>query len=176
MLFGDTVQWQFRMSWALARDVHLSRITDEICFWTPHDNTMTVHAQSDGTWRADWAEPVEGEPWSTSVAWLTWHLQLWLTQALAEIASTDVPSAADVGWPGTASGAVIQLDRLAAAWMETLQHVKACDMNRPTTFPWPDPRPLHRLVSWANMEMMKNAAEIGAAVNAAIFSLRQSQQ
>jgi len=61
---------------------------------------------------------------------------------------------------------------LAAEWAQVLRAVRAEDLDRPTTFPWPDPRPLRRLLAWVNMEMMKNAAELGAAVNAALLSVR----
>lgn len=171
-LFAETLQWQFRMSWALARDFHLPRLTDEVCKWSPHPDAITVRLQSDGSWLGDWIEPPAGEPWSVSVAWLTWHLQLWLTQALAELSMSDVPTHTEVFWPGTASGVIHELDRLATNWTGVLQGVADLDLNRPTTFPWPDPRPLHRLLSWVNMEMMKNAAEIGAGVNAALLALR----
>lgn len=33
---------------------------------------------------------------------------------------------------------------------------------------WPDLRPFHRLVGWANLELMKNVAELGVVLNLAI--------
>ena len=166
------MQWQFRMSWALVADFHLSRLTDELCMWMPHESASTVRLQDDGTWRSDWTEPEEGQPWHASAAWLTWHLQLWLTQALAEAGRQQVPTSDDVRWPGTANGVRAELERLAGEWRNVLLEVSPSDLERPTTFPWPDPRPLHRLISWANMEMMKNAAEIGVVVNSAILATR----
>jgi hypothetical protein len=175
-LFLDTVRWQFRMSWSLARDFHLSRVTDEVCAWMPHPNAFTVRRQGDGSWRGDWGEPPEGEPWAVSVSWLTWHLQLWLTQALAEVAMTEVPTPHDVQWPATAGGVVAELDQLATDWTLLLASLTPGELDRPTTFPWSNPRPLHRLVAWANMEMMKNAAELGAAVNAALLARAPADQ
>jgi len=166
--FLDTIRWQFRVAWSLASDINLPRLTDNRCLWLPHPDAETVRQHSNGTWVGDWGqEPAPGEPWFASVAWLTWHLQMWLTQALAEARQQPVPDRGTIYWPGTAAGVRVELDRLATEWQAILGNAEEMDLERPTRFPWPDPRPLHRLLGWANLELMKNVAEIGLAINSA---------
>lgn len=167
--FLDTVRWQFRVSWSLARDINLPRLTDEACLWLPHADASTVRQQPDGTWTGDWAdEPAPGEAWFVSAGWLTWHLKLWMTQALAEARYEAVPDRSTIHWPGTAADTRAELERLAGEWEELLGAAEQLDLDRSTHYPWPDPRPLHRLLAWAPIELMKNAAEIGLAINTAI--------
>ena len=103
-------------------------------------------------------------------AWLTWHLQAWLTRALAEARQVPVPALGEVRWPGTVDAVRAELNRLVSEWNEFLVEAASADLDQPTLFPWPDPRPLHRLIAWVNMEMMKNAAELGVVVNSAIIA------
>lgn len=171
----DTVRWQFRVGWSLAVDIHLPRLTDELCLWIPHPMAATVRQGDDGTWIADWTEPEPGQAWHSSIAWLTWHMQWWLTSALAESRQESVPEREAVMWPGSADGVRAELGRLAQGWQEMLVDAVDWDLDRPTRYPWPDPRPFHRLVGWANLELMKNVAEIGVVLNLAVAATaRQS--
>ncbi|MCU1389821.1 MAG: hypothetical protein JWL72_3159 [Ilumatobacteraceae bacterium] len=163
------------MGWSLATDFYMADLTDEICQWMPHASAMTVQRMEDATWVADWTDPPPGEPWHSSVGWVTWHLQWWLTSALAEARQEQIPERTSVRWPGTADGIRVELERLAAAWRTMLDEAADADPNRPTVFPWPTPRPLHRLVGWANIELMKNVAEIGILFNLAQRALRDAQ-
>jgi len=155
------------MGWSLATDCYLADLTDEICHWMPHTSAAAVRRRGDATWEADWSEPLPGEPWHSTVGWLTWHLQWWLTSALAEARREQLPERTSIHWPGTADGIRVELERLAVAWRTMLDEAADADPNRPTVFPWPYPRPLHRLVGWANIELMKNVAEIGILFNLA---------
>lgn len=162
----DTVRWQFRVGWSLAADLHLPRLTDELCLWMPHPTAATVR-ELDGVWIADWNEPEPAQAWHSSVGWLTWHLQWWLTSALAEARQESVPEREAILWPGGADGVRTELGRLAHEWQDVLVDADGWDLERLTRFPWPHPRPFHRLVGWANLELMKNVAEIGVVLNLA---------
>jgi hypothetical protein len=159
--------WQFQMARSLANDVFLPGLTDEICHWMPHFSASTVTLQSDGRWEAAWSEPPPGEPWHATVAWMTWHLQWWLTSALAEVQQQEVPERTLVQWPGSADGVRNELQRLVNEWTTVLKNADGQDPNRPTLFPWSQPRPLHKLVGWANFELTKNVSEIGIIFNLA---------
>lgn len=159
------------MGWSLATEYYIPRLTDENCLWSPHPTAFTVRQTAPGVWVADATEPEPDEPWHVTVAWLTWHLQWWLTAALAEARSETVPERLDIRWAGTADGTRHELTRLAEEWQTMLVDAEAFDPNRPTRFPWPDARPLHRLLGWANIELMKNVAEIGIVLNLARRSL-----
>jgi len=164
----ETLQWQFRVGWSLLAEHHLPRMTDDSCLWLPHPSAHAVRRNADGEWIGDWHEPEPGVPWHATVGWLTWHLQGWLTGAIAEARQLDVLAQEKIRWPGNADATRIELTRLAEEWSTVLVDAADWDLDRPTTFPWPDPRPLHRLLGWVNIELMKNAAEIGVTHNLAL--------
>lgn len=145
-------------------------MTDERCLWMPHPAAATVRRRSDGAWIADWSEPEPGRAWHSSVAWLTWHMQWWMTSTLAEARREPIPDRETIRWPGSADGARAELGRLAGEWQDMLAdaETEGWDLDRPTRYPWPDPRPFHRLAGWASLELMKNVAELGVVLNLAI--------
>lgn len=69
------------------------------------------------------------------------------------------PARADVAWPGTAAATVAGLSDLHDRWSEVL--ARPGDLDRPFGYPWPQPRPFVVAAAWANMELMKNVAELG---------------
>ena len=58
-----------------------------------------------------------------------------------------------------------EIRRIADAWSTAIEQIPAAATEVPTSFPWPEPRPLIYTVAWANMELMKNVAEIGEVAN-----------
>jgi hypothetical protein len=70
----------------------------------------------------------------------------------------------DVHWPGGADEVRKWIDELQQQWRAALanladEQLQACDRTK-----WPmQGRPLSEIFAWANLELMKNAAEIGYA-------------
>jgi hypothetical protein len=158
-------RWQFRMAWRLADEVHLPRLTDAMCLWQPSPRSWTVHRASDGRWLPDWTEEEPVEPAPPSIGWLTWHLIWWWSDALEVVRGGRPADRGDVSWPGSADSTVVEIRRIAHAWSEQLEAIPAAGMDVATAFPWPEPRPLIYTIAWANMELMKNVAEIGEVAN-----------
>jgi hypothetical protein len=158
-------QWQFRVAWSLARDVQLPRLTTPMCLWQPHDRSWTVRQGDDGSWWPDWQEPDPVDPPPPSIGWLTWHLSWWWSSALAIVQGGRATDRSQVPWAGSAERAVATLIELADAWADALAGLDAAAMSAPTAYPWPSPRPLAYTVSWVNLELMKNVAEIGEVAN-----------
>lgn len=96
-----------------------------------------------------------------SLGWLTWHLTMWWTQALAVVDGEPAPRPENVLWPGSAADVVAHITGLANAWRERLALWEADDLDRPTSYPWTTPRPLAYTAAWLNSELMKNLSEIG---------------
>jgi hypothetical protein len=103
---------------------------------------------------------------------LRWQFRI--ASALAEARQEPVPAREAILWPGSADNTRTELGRLAREWQEMLGDADDSDLERPTDYPWPDPRPLHRLLGWANLELMKNVAEIGVVLNQAVTATSRS--
>jgi hypothetical protein len=159
----DALAWQFEMTWALAERHLLPQLTDEMCLWAPAPGAWTVRRVG-GEWIADWADAEPDPAPATSIAWLTWQIAWWWSEALARAEGSPPPGRADVGWPGSADGVRAQLAGLADRWRAVLANLDAEALARPVSFPWPDERPFARQAAWAHAELMKNLAEIGLLV------------
>jgi hypothetical protein len=157
----ELLRWQLRLAWSLA-DVHLPALTDEMCRWLPAPGAWTVHRREDGRWVPDWAEPEPDPAPPASIGWLTWHLGWWWSALIGHTQGTAVPPRAEVDWPGDAAATARWLTDLHATWSRLLDDLDEEAADRPVAFPWPEPRPLALAVAWANQELMKNVAEIGA--------------
>jgi len=154
----DLLRWQLGLTWSLA-ELHLTGLTDEACLWEPAPGAWTVRPGADGRWRPDWAEPEPDPAPATSIGWLTWHLSWWWGTLLAHATGDPVPAREDVFWPGSAAATVAELTRLHAEWSVLLA---TTDPERLIGYPWPEPRRFAQAAAWANLELMKNVAEIGA--------------
>jgi hypothetical protein len=58
---------------------------------------------------------------------------------------------------------VAQLRELAARWRETITGIRAEELQRPSSFPWPPDagRTVEHTALWVNVELTKNVSEIG---------------
>ena len=67
-------------------------------------------------------------------------------------------------WPGSAGGVIEWLGRLQAEWREMLDGLTDLDLRSAQRTRWPfQDRPFGDVVAWVNVELTKNAAEIGYA-------------
>lgn len=156
----ETLRRQFDLGWRLAEH-HLPNLTDAACLWAPSPQSWTVRRGSDGCWRPDWAGVEPEPPPPVTIGWLSWHLIWWWSGALDAIEGRTPTPRELLYWPGSANGVREQLDSLANGWRCALDELDAPALERPLAFPWPEPRPLRLMLAWANMELMKNVAEIG---------------
>jgi hypothetical protein len=71
---------------------------------------------------------------------------------------------ARVTWPGTADGVREWLGRLRTQWLAALDGLADADFAARQRTRWPlQDRPVGDVVAWVNLELTKNAAEIGYA-------------
>jgi hypothetical protein len=157
----DTLRWQFRLTWRLAAEYILPGLSDKACFWEPAAGSWNVRQNMEGRWRPDWSVPEPEPAPTTTIAWLTWHMTWWWSDLLAAVRGETPAGMEAVDWPGSAQAALEGLDRLAAEWTAILDSLSEDDLERPLAHPWSDPRPLRIALAWANVELMKNSAEIG---------------
>lgn len=158
-----TLRYQLDVSWSLL-SLHLDGLTDEMCLWEPAPGAWTVRPSS-GRWVADLVLPEPDPPPTTTIGWVTWHIGWWWTGAHAHTfgarrgeALDMIEHAKTVDWPGSAAGAAAWLTRLREQWAQALDGLTEADLAEHVA--WFD-KPLGHVIAWANIELMKNAAEVG---------------
>ena len=168
----ERLRWQLDVSWSLLA-MHLGQVTDEEALWEPASNCWNVRQKPDGTWAADWVVP-EPEPAPVpTIAWVMWHIGLWWDQAYAQCFGEPGASAkefdwseaaASTPWPGDVASAVKQINECHDRWSRALGSLTEEDLNSTERTRWfaDGSLSLGHVLAWANVELMKNAAEIGA--------------
>ncbi|WP_434041383.1 MULTISPECIES: DinB family protein [Sorangium] len=154
---------QLDIAWQLA-SYHLDGLSTEECLWRPADAGLHVHQTPGGEWRADWPDHEGYDLGPPSIAWVTWHIGFWWSMALDRSFGDGALSREGVTWPGDADGVRAWLGGLQARWRAALDRVTDDDLRSPQRTRWPfQDRPFGDVVAWVNVELTKNAAEIGYA-------------
>jgi hypothetical protein len=154
---------QFQTAWKLA-SYHLDGLTTEECLWRPADVGLHVVQLSDGRWRADWPDHEGYDLGPPSIAWLTWHVGFWWSMVLDHSFGNGTLSREKVMWPGTADGVREWIGRLQERWQAVLEQATDQDLQSAQRTRWPfQDRPFGDVIAWVNIELTKNAAEIGYA-------------
>lgn len=159
----DYLMRQFETAWKLA-SFHLEGLTTEECLWRPAAKGPHVWQGRDGKWRADWPEHEGYELGPPSIAWLTWHVGFWWSTVLDYSFGAATLSREQVMWPGSAEGVHEWITRLQCEWRAALERLTPDDLRSTQRTRWPfRERPFGDVVAWANVELTKNAAEVGYA-------------
>ncbi|MCY1083668.1 DinB family protein [Archangium lansingense] len=159
----DYLLRQFETAWALTQ-YHLEGLTTEECLWRPAHKGLHVHKEPEGRWRADWPESEGYDIGPSSIAWLSWHFGFWWSMVLDHSFGDATLSRENVVWPGTADGVREWLGRLQGQWRAKLEQLTDEDLRSTQRTRWPfQDRPFGDVVAWANVELTKNAAELGYA-------------
>lgn len=154
---------QFETAWKLA-SYHLDSLTTAECLWRPAADGLHVHRIADGLWRADWPDHEGYDLGPPSIAWLTWHLQFWWSMVLDHSFGDGTLSREQVHWPGEAEAVRQGLGRLQQRWHGLLQSLTDAELHSAERTRWPyRNRPFGDVIAWVNVELSKNAAEIGYA-------------
>ena len=154
---------QLETAWKLM-SYHLDGLATEECLWRPSHEGLHVHELSDRTWRADWPTHEGYDLGPPSIAWLTWHVGFWWSMVHDHSFGDGVLSRDDADWPGNADDMREWITRLHAQWLSRLEQLTDDDLRSPDRARWPfRDRPFGDVVAWVNVELTKNAAEIGYA-------------
>ena len=131
--------------------------------WRPARAGPHVHELADGTWTADWPEVGTYEAGAPSIAWLTWHVGFWLSMVLDHSFGNATLTREQVQWPGP-NAATAWINELHDRWTKATHDLSDDELARVDHVRWPmTRRPFADLMGWLNIELMKNAAEIGYA-------------
>lgn len=160
-MIGTLLRRQFDTAWALTRH-HLAGLTDAECLWRPAPAGPHVHRDATGVWRPDWPAHERYDLGPPSIAWTATHMLFWWTKAASHVEGDTGLTPADAAWPGSADAFVAALSVLHENWRARLATAGDDDYSRPLATPWPYASAnLATIAAWANLELMKNAAEIG---------------
>lgn len=156
----DQLKSQLATSWKLF-EYHIEGVDDQEILWRPA--SRGVHVTEDaGVWRGEWPEDESYEMGPPSMAWLTWHIGFWWSMTLDHSFGAGELRREDVTWPGDAGGTRRWLEELHERWTEELEALPDQELGTAGRTRWPfTDRPFYRVAGWVNIELMKNAAEIG---------------
>lgn len=152
---------QFETAWKLT-SVHLAGLATDECLWRPSDRGLHVHKGTDGVWRADWPDHESYDIGPPSIAWITWHIGFWWSMVIDHSFGDGSLCRENVAWPGNADAVRLRLDFLREQWIGRVAQQSDADLRSPLQTRWPfQDRPFGDLIAWVNIELTKNAAEIG---------------
>jgi hypothetical protein len=153
---------QLETAWALTR-YHLDSLTTEECLWRPGAKGLHVVQTASG-WRAEWPEHEGYDLGPPSIAWITWHIGFWWQMVLDHCFGGGTLSKESVFWPGDADAVRAWIGGLRDRWLAELQRSTDEDLRSTARTRWPfQDRPFGDVVAWVNVELTKNAAELGYA-------------
>lgn len=156
----DALLRQFDIAWALA-EYHLNGLGSEECLWRPAAKGLHIHLR-DAVWVADWPEQEGYEIGPSSIAWITWHMVFWWSSVIDHSFGPAKLTRDDVPWPGSAEAVKARIVELQADWRKRLDALDDGELRSAQRTRWPfQNRPFADVVGWLNIELTKNAAELG---------------
>jgi hypothetical protein len=158
-----TLLRQLETAWALT-EYHLDGLSTDECLWRPAPVGLHVHRSDDGRWRPDWPTHEGYTLGPSSIAWTTWHIDFWWSMVINHTFGSQQLAPDAIDWAGSAEAVRDRLRHHHRTWRAALEslHTDAWADTAQTRWPFRD-RPLADVVAWANVELMKNAAEVGYA-------------
>lgn len=157
----DLLRAQFDIAWSLAA-YHLEGLTTAECLWRPARRGLHVIRDRHGVWRADWPQHEGYDIGPSSIAWTTWHICFWWRKALEHLRGVTTLAHEQVAWPGSAEAVRDEIGGLRAQWLAVLERADAEELSCSRDTSWPIPASsLAVTAAWLNVELTKNAAEIG---------------
>lgn len=156
----DTLKFQFDISCQML-EYHLSSIEDVECLWKPCPKGLHVNNKS-GEWCADWPETETYDIGPSSIAWITWHIIFWWSMVFDYSFGKGTLTREAVFWPGSAIATKEKIYQLRDEWKTVLATLSDEKLLSSEKTKWPfEGKPFYELAAWLNLELMKNAAEIG---------------
>lgn len=157
----DVLLKQFDIAWSLMA-YHLDELTTQECLWKPAARCLHVVERKPGSWHAQWPEHERYDIGPPTIAWTTWHICYWWSKTLEHVEGRSATVSPDLEWAGSANGVRLRIDELRQKWRAILENSSETQWEESRPDGWPLPNSdLQTIAAWLNVELMKNAAELG---------------
>lgn len=157
----DLLVRQFDIAWQLT-EYHLTGLTTEECLWRPAARGLHLQQDNAGVWHAEWPDHEGYDLGPPSLGWITWHMLFWWSMTMDHCFGTRTLTREAVHWPGTADAVRDRLSGLREDWLARITALDDQALRDGTNTRWPiQDRPFADVVAWVNIELTKNAAELG---------------
>lgn len=153
---------QHDIAWNLA-SYHLKDLNTNESLWRPSMKGLHIKDEF-GFWHGDWPEHEGYDIGPPSIAWLLWHMNFWWSMVINHSFEDSTLSPEKLTCPNSSEECVVWLLTLHQKWKEYLSATSDKDLHSPERTNWPyQNRPFADVVAWVNIELTKNAAELGYA-------------
>lgn len=157
----DLLIRQFDIAWQLT-EYHLTGLTTEECLWRPAARGLHLRQDPAGVWHAEWPDHEGYDLGPPSLGWVTWHMLFWWSMTMDHCLGTGTLTREAVRWPGNADAVRDRLAGLCAEWLARISALDDEALGDSAQTRWPiQDRPFADVVAWVNIELTKNAAELG---------------
>lgn len=157
----ENILLQLETAWQLYL-YHVNDLEDKEAMWSLSPSSLKIR-EKDGAWIIDWPETESYDIGPTSIAWTLWHIMYWWSTALDFNFSEGTLKKEDVVWPGSVERAKEKILLLHDKWVEKINNMSDEDMISEEYACWPFAgKSFIDIALWLNVELMKNAAEIGS--------------
>lgn len=159
-IIRGSLKFQFNISWQML-EYHLSSLENEEYLWRPSSKGLHIHNKT-GIWHADWPESEAYEIGPASIAWITWHITYWWEMVFDYSFGNGTLTREDIICYGNIKETKEKIRLLHNRWEKVLTELSVDEIISIDRTKWPfTDRAFHELAAWLNLELMKNAAEIG---------------
>lgn len=140
---------------------HLTDLGQEEYMWQAVPSSLHIQPK-EGKWVADWPETESYEIGTPSIAWTMWHIIFWWKMVNDYSFGEGILTKEEVAPFSHVEQAKEEIDSLISQWEKTLTELSDQDLLSSAYTKWPfTDLPFYQLAGWLNLELMKNAAEIG---------------
>lgn len=152
---------QYEIAWSLA-SYHLRGLSNEECLWRPSTKGPHLVSPDAGSWRGEWPEHEGYDLGPPSIAWLLWHVSFWWSMAIDHSFESVTLDQNAIICPSSADDASSMLHAFNERWHGLITSITDEDLLSHERTRWPfQGRPFGDVVAWVNIELTKNASELG---------------
>lgn len=154
---------QHETAWRFAA-YHLKGLSTEECLWRPGPTGLHVVSDDGGAWRGEWPEHEGYDLGPPSMAWLLWHMTYWWSMVVDHSFGDASLDRHSVSCPPDAEAIAVELTSRHQDWVHRVSGLNDQELRASQRTRWPfQDRPFADVLGWVNVELVKNAAEIGYA-------------
>ncbi|AYW50393.1 DinB family protein [Tetragenococcus halophilus] len=157
----DNIKFQFDISKKLL-EYHLDSLSQDEYLWRSPNCGLYIQ-EIDGIWHANFPEHENYDLGTPSVAWTLWHITFWWEMVFNHSFGDGTLTKEDINVYENVESVKASINSLIERWLEKLGNVTEEELYSKcySKFPFDNTVEFYKLASWLNLELMKNAAEIG---------------